>query len=130
VEEIWITFPDPQLRRSRAKKRLTHPRFLRLYQQFLLPGGLIHLKTDSPVLYRFTLLVIELYQLELVCSTDNLYARENLNDELSIKTHYESLDIAGSNRIHYLAFRLPSAPLPDLDKTLQELVLQHEEAIN
>ena len=54
VEAIWITFPDPQLRRSKAKKRLTHPKFLRLYQQFLVPGGLIHLKTDSPDLYRFT----------------------------------------------------------------------------
>src|SRR5688500_13990868 len=45
VSGIWITFPDPQLRVSKAKKRLTHPKFLRLYQQFLAPGGLIHLKT-------------------------------------------------------------------------------------
>lgn len=128
VEAIWITFPDPQLRRSRAKKRLTHPRFLRLYQQFLVPGGLIHLKTDSPVLYGFTRMVIDLYDLELVSSTDNLYAQENLSEELKIKTHYESLDIAGSSRIHYLVFRLPAKPLPDFDKKLQELVLQHEEA--
>ena len=48
VSEIWITFPDPQLRKSKAKKRLTHPKFLRLYQQFLKEGGYIHLKTDSP----------------------------------------------------------------------------------
>ena len=61
VAEIWITFPDPQLRRSKAKKRLTHPKFLRLYQQFLVPGGLIHLKTDSPDLYHFTRMVITLY---------------------------------------------------------------------
>src|SRR5690606_20510990 len=54
VAEIWITFPDPQLRTSKAKKRLTHPRFLRLYQQILSPGGRIHLKTDSPELYLFT----------------------------------------------------------------------------
>jgi len=51
VSEIWITFPDPQLRKSKAKKRLTHPKFLRHYQQILKPGGLIHLKTDSPDLY-------------------------------------------------------------------------------
>ncbi|MDE3143818.1 MAG: tRNA (guanosine(46)-N7)-methyltransferase TrmB, partial [Bacteroidota bacterium] len=48
VSEIWITFPDPQLRLAKAKKRLTHPKFLRLYQQILIPGGLINLKTDSP----------------------------------------------------------------------------------
>jgi tRNA (guanine-N7-)-methyltransferase len=51
IDEIWITFPDPQLRGSKAKKRLTHPKFLRLYQQILKPGGTIHLKTDSPDLY-------------------------------------------------------------------------------
>ena len=59
VDEIWITFPDPQLRKSKAKKRLTHPRFLRIYQQFLLPGGLIHLKTDSPDLYTFTKKIVD-----------------------------------------------------------------------
>ena len=54
VDEIWITFPDPQLRVSKAKKRLTHPRFLRLYKQVLKEGGPVHLKTDSPQLYDFT----------------------------------------------------------------------------
>jgi tRNA (guanine-N7-)-methyltransferase len=65
VDEIWITFPDPQLRKSKAKKRLTHPKFLRLYQQILKPNGLIHLKTDSPDLYQFTKLVIDLYNCKL-----------------------------------------------------------------
>ena len=63
--EIWITFPDPQLRTSKAKKRLTHPQFLRLYRQFVLPDGLLHLKTDSPQLFQFTKKVIELYKLPL-----------------------------------------------------------------
>ncbi|MBZ5858957.1 tRNA (guanosine(46)-N7)-methyltransferase TrmB [Flavihumibacter profundi] len=128
ISEIWITFPDPQLRRSHAKKRLTHPKFLRLYQQFLVPGGLIHLKTDSPVLYRFTLMVIEMYKLELVTKTDNLYAKPDISPELQIKTHYEALDIAGSNRIHYITFKLPATQLVNLDKELQELVFQYEEA--
>jgi tRNA (guanine-N7-)-methyltransferase len=56
VAEIWITFPDPQLRGSRAKKRLTHPKFLRLYQQVLKEEWIGHLKTDSPDLYQFTML--------------------------------------------------------------------------
>ncbi len=106
VEEIWITFPDPQLRWSKIKKRLTHPKFLRNYQQFLKAGGKIHLKTDSPDLYRFTKTVIELYQLTLLADTDNLYTESTLNPELQIKTHYESMDIAGSNRVHYLCFKL------------------------
>jgi tRNA (guanine-N7-)-methyltransferase len=106
VAEIWITFPDPQLRWSKLKKRLTHPKFLRLYQRFLKPGGCVHLKTDSPDLYQFTKEVIGLYKLEVLQDTDDLYAQPDRSVELNIKTHYESLDIAGSNRIHHLCFRL------------------------
>jgi len=112
VEEIWITFPDPQLRMSKAKKRLTHPKFLRLYQQFLVPGGLIHIKTDSPDLYNFTKSVIELYDCVLHTDLNDVYGQEKLVDELNIKTHYESLDIAGSSRIHYLCFSLPEKLAP------------------
>jgi len=88
VDEIWITFPDPQLRVSKAKKRLTHPRFLRLYKQILKPGGAIHLKTDSPQLYSFTKAVIKLYQLNLVEDIDDIYSQPDLNEVL--KTIYES----------------------------------------
>jgi tRNA (guanine-N7-)-methyltransferase len=109
VSEIWITFPDPQLRTSKAKKRLTHPKYLRLYKQFLIPGGLIHLKTDSPELYGFTKIVIELYECILHKDLNDVKKQEPENIELRIKTHYESLDIAGSNRIHYLCFSLPAA---------------------
>lgn len=128
VHSIWITFPDPQLRRSRNSKRLTHPKFLRKYQQFLQPGGIIHLKTDSPVLFQFTLWVIELYGLELVKKIEHLYQEPVISPELAIKTHYEGLDIAQSNRIHYLSFRLPETPLPDHDEKLHELVFQYEKA--
>jgi tRNA (guanine-N7-)-methyltransferase len=125
VEEIWITFPDPQLRKSKAKKRLTHPRFLRLYHQFLKPGGLIHLKTDSPVLYKFTLAVCELYGLPVVKQTDNVYAADTVDPALAIKTHYEALDIAQSSKIHYCCFTLPHL-LINSDETLQQII-QHEE---
>ncbi len=107
VDEIWITFPDPQLRLSKAKKRLTHPRFLRLYQQILKPEAKIHLKTDSPDLYFFTKKVIELYHLPLRSDIDNVYAKTDLSPELAIQTHYEKLDIANSNAIFYLCFSLP-----------------------
>ena len=129
VQEIWLTFPDPQLRTSRAKKRLTHPKFLRLYQQIMAPGGCIHLKTDSPDLYRFTKVVAAMYAIEIQEDDDNIYVSEKISPELSIKTHYEGLDIAKSNRIHYLKFTLPDTPLPDLDKQLQEQLKNDEEAI-
>jgi tRNA (guanine-N7-)-methyltransferase len=118
VTEIWITFPDPQLRISKARKRLTHPKFLRLYNQLLVPGGFIHLKTDSPVLYRFTKKVIDLYGCKLYEDSDDIYKEEEIADELKIKTHYESLDIAKSNRIHHLCFSLPDQ-LPGIEKDME-----------
>lgn len=118
VSDIWITFPDPQLRTSKAKKRLTHPEFLRLYQQVLQSDGSLHLKTDSPKLYLFTKRVIELYNLILVEDCANVYA-SNPEAALQIKTHYEALDIAQSNTIYYLKFKLPST-IVDMDEALQD----------
>ncbi|MFL9481726.1 tRNA (guanosine(46)-N7)-methyltransferase TrmB [Chitinophagaceae bacterium LWZ2-11] len=128
VAEIWITFPDPQLRLSRFKKRLTHPKFLRLYQQFLLPGGVVNLKTDSPDLYNFTKVVIDLYELDVLVDYNDAYKNNNLPEELKIKTHYEGLDIAQSNRIHYLKFKLDKLLPLDKDEVLKKLV--HEQAID
>ncbi|MBA2499999.1 MAG: tRNA (guanosine(46)-N7)-methyltransferase TrmB [Chitinophagaceae bacterium] len=107
VEEIWITFPDPQLRFSKMKKRLTHPQFLRRFHQILKQGGYIHLKTDSPDLYHFTKEVCSMYRCSIHTDYNDLYQQENLTDVLKIKTHYENLDIAQSNRIHYICFSLP-----------------------
>ena len=129
VKDIWITFPDPQLRTGKAKKRLTHPKFLRLYKQFLAPDGFIYLKTDSPHLYRFTKLIIEKYNCTLIKDIDDLYRNPNITDELRIKTHYESLDITGSNRIHFLKFSLPETlPGKEKDKELQEILKEYESA--
>lgn len=127
VDEIWITFPDPYLRKSKARKRLTHPKFLRLYQQFLKPGGYIHLKTDSPDLFAFTKKVITMYGCKLHVHYEDLYNQPNVSDELKIKTHYELLDIARSNRIHYLCFSLPQQLANrEKDQELKEL-LKHEQ---
>lgn len=129
VEEIWITFPDPQLRLSKAKKRLTHPKFLRLYQQFLVPGGLIHLKTDSPDLYRFTKQVLALYGCPVIRDIADVHGHAEKPEELNIKTHYESLDIAGHNRVHYLCFSLPATLAgPEKDAELKALLQEHEES--
>lgn len=126
VSEIWITFPDPQLRLSKAKKRLTHPKFLRLYQQFLRPGGIVHLKTDSPNLYQFTLSVIELYGLTLLAQSDDLYAQKEIDPRCAIKTYYESLNIAGSNKIHYIQFLLDKDLPIEKEEALKEIIAQFE----
>ncbi len=122
ISEIWITFPDPQLRGSRAKKRLTHPRFLRLYKKILRDNGLVHLKTDSPDLYQFTLTVINLFELELLENTDQVYKQEAIKPELMIKTHYEGLDIAKSNTIHYICFRINKELPLEKDEILKQLL--------
>jgi tRNA (guanine-N7-)-methyltransferase len=121
VNEIWITFPDPQLRVSKAKKRLTHPRFLRLYEQILKPNGFIHLKTDSPNLFFFTKKVIELCGLQIVIEKEHVYDGSEIAENLKIKTHYESLDIAKSNKIYYLKFCLSQA-IKNIDEELQSIL--------
>lgn len=126
VSEIWLTFPDPQLRISRAKKRLTHPKFLRKYQAFLQAGSPVHLKTDSPVLYTFTKKVIELYGCSLVKDYNDVYLQATEPELLQIKTHYEGLDIAQSGKIYYLQFLLPEQPLPMHDEQLKQWVVETE----
>lgn len=123
VDEIWITFPDPQLRASKAKKRLTHPRFLKLYHNILIPGGKIHLKTDSPQLFEFTKTVIELFELNLLVKKDNVYSEKEIDPSLTIKTHYEKMDIARSQRTHYLSFSLPEI-LPEKEEELKAVVYE------
>lgn len=104
---------------------MTHPRFLRLYQQILRPAGFIHLKTDSPDLYLFTKKVAELYGLNIVEDSDNIYNEASIKEELKIKTHYESLDIAQSKKIHYLKFMLPEV-IKNIDEHLQEILRDEE----
>lgn len=122
VNEIWITFPDPQLRLSKATKRLTHPKFLRLYKTFLKNNGLIHLKTDSPDLYAFTKTVIRLYGLQLINDYADIYNEPEINDEIKIITYYESLDIAQSKRIHYLKFKLNNDLSIEKDAELKSII--------
>jgi tRNA (guanine-N7-)-methyltransferase len=93
----------------------------------LTPGGRIHLKTDSPDLYRFTKLVTDFYQCTVHTSSDDVYGNSPVSEELQIKTHYESLDIAGSKKIHHCCFSL-SANLGDKEKDNQfkNLLLETE----
>lgn len=106
VDEIWITFPDPQIKKRRAKKRLTSSKFLTLYQKILKNNGIIHLKTDSSYLHKYTLQVLKANDIEIVKQTDNLYSETWVNKELSIKTYYENMHIDEGENINYISFKL------------------------
>lgn len=107
VEEIWLTFPDPQTKKRRMEKRLSGTRFLSKYQKFLKSEGLIHLKTDSSILYEYTLKLIQYNNLELLFSTDDLYQSVLKDEILQIHTFYEKQYLAQGLKINYLKFRLP-----------------------
>lgn len=104
VDEIWITFPDPQPQDSREKKRLTFPGFLDKYRTFLKPGGKINLKTDNDGLYLYT--VEKVQELGLIChkNTDQLYKSEFADAVLAIKTHYERIYLKHDKNINYIQF--------------------------
>ena len=106
VDEIWITFPDPQIKKKRAKNRLTHPVFLDRYSNVLQDNGLIHLKTDSQFLHGYTLGIIEGHQHHLEDAEHDIYNAVLQRDNMEIKTHYEQLFLEKNMPISYLRFRL------------------------
>jgi tRNA (guanine-N7-)-methyltransferase len=111
VDEIWITFPDPQP--TAARKRLTSPLFLTRYRQFLTPGGLIHLKTDSRLLHDYTKALAVHNHLKIWESSADIYGEGVAGELLSIKTHYEQLFLQKGLPITYLKFGI------DGDEALQ-----------
>jgi tRNA (guanine-N7-)-methyltransferase len=114
VSEIWVTFPDPQPRPSRAKKRLTSSRFLSYYQSFIKQQSIIHLKTDSQGLHEYTKALVSQNKLDLDFCTNDLYSMENIDPILSIKTFYETMFLEQGKPITYIKFKL------DTDKKLKE----------
>lgn len=103
VDEIWITFPDPQMQKTR--KRLTSTRFLEMYGHFLKPGGVINLKTDSPFLYEYTKRLAELNGFEILTITDDLYGSGMADPVSSIKTYYESQWLSRGKKIKLISMR-------------------------
>jgi len=107
VSEIWLTFPDPQEKERRKKKRLTGSLFLGRYQQFLVDGGIVHLKTDNTNLFTYTLELLKHNDLEVLYQTTDLYNDIEKDDVLGIKTYYENVYLGEGRKINYLKFRLP-----------------------
>ncbi len=104
VDEIWITFPDPQPQLSREKKRLTSPRFLNMYEQVLKEGGCVNLKTDNDGLYQYSVDKIAELKLPSHIQTADLYHSEFADEVLSIKTYYEKKYLKDNKNINYLKF--------------------------
>ena len=109
VQEIWLTFSDPQMKNPR--KRLTSTYFINRYRHFLVDGGLIHLKTDSNFLFTYTTYMVEANRLPLLFRTEDLYHTDGIDEEtrkiLSIQTFYEAQWIARGLNIRYMKFHLP-----------------------
>jgi tRNA (guanine-N7-)-methyltransferase len=106
VDEIWITFPDPQPEKKR--KRLTSANFLNIYRIFLVNKGIIHLKTDNRVLYQYTLDTLHHNGIEIIRNTHDLYDEVSEDPVLSIRTFYEKQFIDQGSSINYICFRLPN----------------------
>lgn len=106
ISEIWITFPDPQLRTRRARKRLVAPGFLGQYAQFLRSDGWINLKTDSQHLFRYTQAVIERLGLRSEVANNDIYGTGYADEVLSLKTAYEQVYLKRGLPITYTRFTL------------------------
>ncbi len=107
VEEIWITFPDPQIKFKRTKHRLTNPEFLDLYKKILKPKGVVHLKTDSEFLHGYTLGLLQGQGINVEYANHNIYKNEGAPPEvMEIQTFYEQQYLEVNKAITYLRFRI------------------------
>jgi len=105
VSEIWLTFPDPQMKK--VTKRLTATNFMKIYQQIVKKDGLIHLKTDSNFMFTYTCEMVKMNQLHEEFLTNDLYAADNTAEVPDIKTYYEQQWLSRGITIKYIRFRLP-----------------------
>ena len=133
VQEIWLTFSDPQMKNPR--KRLTSTYFMERYRKFLIDGGIIHLKTDSNFLFTYTTYMVEHNQLPVLLRTTDLYAensedsdKSGFSEASSIQTYYESMWIARGLNIKYMKWQLPrqgTLEEPDVEIELDDYRSYH-----
>ena len=133
VQEIWLTFSDPQMKNPR--KRLTSTYFMERYRKFLVDGGIIHLKTDSNFLFTYTTYMVEHNQLPVLLRTTDLYAensedsdKSGFSEASSIQTYYESMWIARGLNIKYMKWQLPrqgTLEEPDVEIELDDYRSYH-----
>ena len=131
VQEIWLTFSDPQMKNPR--KRLTSTYFMERYRRFLVDGGTIHLKTDSNFLFTYTTYMVEKNQLPVDFRTEDLYHDEQSTQNvepatLAVQTYYEQMWIARGLNIKYMRWHLPHSTVleePDVEIELDEYRSYH-----
>ncbi len=105
IDEIWITFPDPQIKYKRTKHRMTNPEFLKKYKKILKPKGVVHLKTDSEYMHGYTLGLLQGLDLKIEYAHHDVYGTTNAPKEVTeIQTYYESQYLAIRKKITYLRF--------------------------
>lgn len=113
VDEIWITFPDPHLRKSRAKKRLTSPQFLQRFKPLMKDDGIIHLKTDDDTLFEFTKEVAQDYKHTVHQLFGDVYGEEVPGPLTEIQTFYEQMWLEEGKKIKYISFTLNKSSMDD-----------------
>ena len=130
VQEVWLTFSDPQMKNPR--KRLSSTYFMERYRRFLVDGGIVHLKTDSNFLFTYTNLMVDKNHLPVLLRTGDLYHTDGIDDEtrdiLSIQTYYESMWIERGLNIKYTKWRLPHDVVleePDVEIPLDDYRSYH-----
>ena len=123
VDEIWITFPDPQMNKNRRRKRLTNKLFLSRYQKFLKSSGKMRLKSDSKFFYEFTKEIIAEKNLDVLFDCDDIYTKyipqnpdSSLAKELLLKTFYENMWLEKGKTIKYIEYRLDKLKIEEEEK--------------
>lgn len=107
VDEIWITFPDPQIKYKRTKHRMTNMEFLKRYKKILKPDGIVHLKTDSEFMHGYTLGLLHGQGHEVLYANHNIYRNEGAPEEVTgIQTFYESYYLEQDKPITYIRFKI------------------------
>lgn len=104
ISEIWITFPDPHP--GRERRRLTAPVFLDRYRKIMIPGGIIHLKTDNVDFFSYTLAIIARFDHQMITAVEDLYHSKITDDVTSVQTYYEKIWLEQGKNIFYVKFRL------------------------
>ena len=106
VSEIWLTFPDPQMKKH--TKRLTSSLFLQRYRNIMVPDGIVHLKSDSNFMFTYTRYITEVNKLPVVSCIEDIYADGEAVEPLDVKTYYEQQWLSRGINIKYISFRLPA----------------------
>ncbi len=128
VDEIWITFPDPQPKKRWTKKRLTSSHFINKYLSILKPEAVLHLKTDCTFLYYYTLALLQKNNVRVLEHSDDVHHTQILDEIHNICTHYENLFMEQGQKITYIKWQKPDKPLIELDdetyQTIEEQYLR------